>query len=133
MLPAEFSKDRCAYVRQKQDTGVSQKGDNIDKQAVLKEFRLDMVDYFKTKLTKEGNSLDPSKMDPRNKGLKGPRMPKRVRANVTDSVDDIASNLRLLIEFSREQNQRMRHLKKVTTLSNKQELQTTVNRMKLEW
>mmetsp|Transcript_40073 Transcript_40073/g.61264 ORF Transcript_40073/g.61264 Transcript_40073/m.61264 type:complete len:82 (+) Transcript_40073:1041-1286(+) len=81
-----------------------------------------MVDYFKSKITKEGNSLDPSKIDHRSKSSKGPKLPKRTRANVTDSVDDIASNLRLLIEFSREQNKKMRHLKKVNTMNNKQEL-----------
>ena len=63
-------------------------------------FRGDLVDFFKNKLTKDGLLKEEEK-----RGRKGQRviLPPRYKCTTLDSVDKIASNLKVLIDFSREQ------------------------------
>ena len=87
-------------------------------------YKDDFVDFFRMKVTQEGAAIDPTS---EGRGVSqsnsnNAKLPKRHKSNAKDSVESIASNVQALIEFSRDQSQKMRHLKKINNASNKADL-----------
>lgn len=74
----------------------------------MKEYKKDFLDFVKMKVTQEGAAQDMNEGRQTKSNSNSVKLPKRTKSNVKDSVEDIAKNLHALIEFSREQSQKMR-------------------------
>ena len=74
--------------------------------------------YFEMKLTKQEILLESSGTGPITK------VPKRKKINNKDSVESIANNVQTLINFGREQRQKLTELKKIPMNNKKTENQT---------
>lgn len=92
---------REQFLKQKQDRMIEKRKKVID------EYKNDFLKYFEMKLTKQEMILDSANVNNANK------IPKRKQLTDKDSVEAIAANIQTLINFGKDQRNKMGDMKKL--------------------
>lgn len=90
-----------SFLKQKQDRMIEKR------KKVIEEYKNDFLKYFEMKLTKQEMILDSANLNNANK------IPKRKQLTDKDSVEAIAANIQTLINFGKDQRNKMGDMKKL--------------------